>query len=219
MKQAYDIDRLNLITYRGQKKKVIKSLYCRYLAKSHVVNCSAQSQTFYFVNFRGSCFTKTDFKNAVFYGCDFWGASFKSCFFQNAQFRGCVFMSCRFKSCDFSGTRFSYSTIVNTSLTGCHNIDVSSGARIYSIYPTCKMSDSLIAALQSLKGNRNLKKNKLLFISDTNYNQLNLFLLQKRYGDNLPALLCKLSTYSTVKITTYKKLERVLNKMQFSAII
>ena len=44
MGQAYKIDRLNLITYKGRKKKVVKSLRCRYMAKSKVVNCNAQSQ-------------------------------------------------------------------------------------------------------------------------------------------------------------------------------
>ncbi len=71
MGQAYKIDRLNSITYKGKKKKVVKSLRCRYMAKSQVVNCNAQSQTFEFVNFRGSHFKKVNFKNAVFYGCDF----------------------------------------------------------------------------------------------------------------------------------------------------
>ena len=48
MGQTYKIDRLNLITYKGQKKKVVKSLRCRYMAKSQVVNCNAQSQSFEF---------------------------------------------------------------------------------------------------------------------------------------------------------------------------
>lgn len=219
MGQAYRIDRLNLITYKGHKKGVVKSLRCRYIAKSHVVNCSAQSQTFDFVNFRGSCFTKTNFKNAIFYGCDFWGTSFKDCSFQNAKFRDCVFMACKFKNCDLERASFSYSTIVNTSLTGCHHIDISSGVSTYNVYPTCNISDNLSDALLSLKDNRNLKKNKLLFISDTKYNYLNLFLLQKRYKDYLSTLLCELASHSTVGITTYKKLERVLNNLQRPDII
>ena len=61
MGQAYRIDRLRIITYKGQKKKEMKSLRCRYMAKSLVVNCNAQSQSFEFVKFRGS-----HFKNVIF---------------------------------------------------------------------------------------------------------------------------------------------------------
>ena len=219
MGQAYKIDRLSLITYKGKKKKVVKSLRCRYMAKSHVVNCNAQSQTFEFVNFRGSHFKKVNFKNAVFYGCDFWGATFNQCNFQNAQIKDCVFMASRFRDCDFSGVSFSYSTFVNTNLSGCLNIDTSSGVTIYSVYPKCDISPELASILEMLKNNRNLKKNKLLFISDTKYNELNLFLLQNRYRDRLPALLAQLSTHSTATVTTYKKLERVLNRFSQNAII
>ena len=51
MGQAYRIDRINLITYPGNRKKILQSCRCRYLAKSHIVNCSAKGQTFDFVNF------------------------------------------------------------------------------------------------------------------------------------------------------------------------
>ena len=33
MGQAYKIDRVNLITYNGQKRKILRSMRCRYLAK------------------------------------------------------------------------------------------------------------------------------------------------------------------------------------------
>lgn len=42
MGQAYKIDRLNMVTHKWQKKKVMKSLRCRYIAKSQVVNCKGQ---------------------------------------------------------------------------------------------------------------------------------------------------------------------------------
>ena len=213
MGQAYRIDRLNLITYKGKRKKIVKSLRCRYMAKSQVINCNAQSQTFEFVNFRGSHFKKVNFKNAVFYGCDFWGASFNQCSFQNAQIKDCVFMASRFKACDFSEASFSYSTFVNTNLSGCLNIDTSSGVTTYNTYPKCEVSPELMTVLETLKGIPDLKKNKLLFISDTKYNELNLYLLQKRYRERLPALLAQLISRSTKTITTYKKMERVLNRL------
>ena len=52
--QKYKIDRTNLITYKHQKTKKVKSARCRYLAKSHIVNCDAQNQSFIYVNYRGS---------------------------------------------------------------------------------------------------------------------------------------------------------------------
>lgn len=219
MEQAYKIDRLNMVTYRGQKKKIVKSLRCRYMAKSQVINCNAQSQSFTFVNFRGSHFKKVNFKNAVFYGCDFWGATFNSCNFQNTKFQDCIFMASKLKDCDFTGAEFSYSVIVNTNLSNCDNINTSSGVELYSTYPMCDLTQELQTALETLKGNRNLRKNKLLFVSDTKYNHLNLYLLQKRYRGKLPELLLELNNKSTANITTYKKLERVLNKLLRSVII
>ena len=214
MGQAYRIDRLRIITYKGQKKKEMKSLRCRYMAKSLVVNCNAQSQSFEFVNFRGS-----HFKNAVFCGCDFWGTTFKDCDFQNAKFQDCVFMASILRNCSFVGTAFSNSVIVNTKPPDCLSIDKCSGVLLYSTYPKCDMTIELNTALETLRDNRNLKKNKLLFISDTKYNQLNLFLLQGRYHNRLPALLLELNHHSTAKITTYKKMECELNKLLKLAIM
>ena len=219
MGQAYRIDRLRIITYKGQKKKEMKSLRCRYMAKSQVVNCNAQSQLFEFVNFRGSHFKNVNFKNAVFYGCDFWGTTFKDCDFQNAKFQDCVFMASILRNCSFVGTAFSNSVIVNTKPPDCLSIDKCSGVLLYSTYPKCDMTIELNTALETLRDNRNLKKNKLLFISDTKYNQLNLFLLQGRYHNRLPALLLELSHHSTAKITTYKKMECELNKLLKLAIM
>ena len=219
MGQAYRIDRLRIITYKGQKKKEMKSLRCRYMAKSLVVNCNAQSQSFEFVNFRGSHFKNVNFKNAVFCGCDFWGTTFKDCDFQNAKFQDCVFMASILRNCSFVGTAFSNSVIVNTKPPDCLSIDKCSGVLLYSTYPKCDMTIELNTALETLRDNRNLKKNKLLFISDTKYNQLNLFLLQGRYHNHLPALLLQLNHHSTAKITTYKKMECELNKLLKLAIM
>jgi len=166
MGQAYKIDKPSLITYKGQKKKAVNSLHCRYIAKSQVINCTAQSQSFEYINFRGSHFKKVNFKNTTFYGCDFWGTTFAKCDFQNARFIDCVFMASKFKTCHFSGARFNYSTIVNTNLSDCLDIDISSGVVVYKTYPKCDISPELADALTLLKNNRNLKKSKLLFVSD-----------------------------------------------------
>ena len=63
--QAYKIDRINLITYKYQKRKTVKSIRCRYLAKSHIVNCDAQNQSFVYANFRGAIFKKVKFQNSI----------------------------------------------------------------------------------------------------------------------------------------------------------
>lgn len=219
MGQAYKIDRLNLITYKGQKRKTIKSLYCRYMAKSQAVKCNAKSQVFIYVNFRGSHFKKIDFKKAVFKGCDFWGTTFNRCCFRETKFEDCVFVSCRFKDCDFTGAQFSRSIIVNTNLSNCENININTGIALYKTYPKCNITPELQAALNTLKSDRNLRKTKLLFISDTKYNHLNLYLLQDRFHSLLPKLLLELNKHSTSHIVTYKKLEQVLNHFTKSSII
>ena len=66
MKQSYKIDRLNLITYKHQKKKHLQSINSRYIAKSHIVNCLAVNQSFKYVNYRGSIITKVKFNNVFF---------------------------------------------------------------------------------------------------------------------------------------------------------
>jgi hypothetical protein len=128
-------------------------------------------------------------------------------------------MASIFKNCDFTGASFSYCVIVNTNLSECQNIDVSSGVELHSTYPTFDLTPDLQAALDVLKSNKNLRKNKVLFISDTKHNQLNLFLLQRQYRTRLPQLLLELNNHSTAKITTYKKIERELNKLLKSDII
>ena len=213
MGQAYKIDRLKRITYRGKKKKEIGSLSCRYLAKSRVLYCNAQSSNFTYVNFRGSHFKKVDFSTSVFKGCDFWGTFFNKCNFKNAKFIDCTIVGCVFKDCDFSGSLLSYNVIVGTNLSGCHEIDVQSSNKVYDVCPKCRITDELATVLERLKTNRNLKKNKMLYISDKKYNHLNLCLLQNRYHDKLATLLAQLENKSTASITTYAKLESVLYKL------
>lgn len=220
MQQRYKIDRINLITYPRKKKKILKSCRCRYLAKSHIVNCSAKGQTFDFVNFRGSIFTKVNFEKTTLSGCDFWGVTFNECDFSEANISDCVFMACKFRNCTFSNTRFNYTTIVNTALNECKNIDISFGVKVLTEYPKCTLTDELKDALSTIKSDRNLKKCKLLFISDTKYNELNLYLLLRRFTANeLSRLLIEICKHSTSTITTYKKLERQLKKAKEYAII
>ena len=208
--QAYKIDRINLITYKCQKKKILKSVRCRYLAKSHIVNCNAQNQSFVYANFRGAIFKKVKFQNSIIIGCDFNGTKISDC----------VFMACKFKNCNFTGATISYTTIVNTSLAECKNVSLSKTTKIYKNYPNCVLSEKLTSALETLKSNKNLRTYKLLSLSDKKYNELNLFLLQQRFTDEiLPLLLMKLNDHSMKNITTYKKLERQLKSIETDGII
>lgn len=220
MKQAYILDRINLITYRGQKKKHMLSCKCRYLAKSHVVNCDSVEQTFEFVNFRGSVFTRVKFCKVVFNGCDFWGVTFKNCIFENVKISASVLMGCIFRNCTFKDTKFQYTTIVNTSLEQIDNVVFLNGVKCYNEYPRCDLSNELRKALEVVKKNKNLRKCKLLHLSGDRVNMLNIYLLLKHHSQNdLSGLLIELVNHSTKTITTYKKLDISLKGLCQSGIL
>lgn len=126
MSTSYRIDQLHLITYKNQRKKVIRDIRYRYLAKSQIVNCNAQNKKVSYANFRGSHLKKVSFDSSEFFGCDFWGTSFNNCSFKNSKISDCVFMSCRFKNCDFEGAAFNYTTIVPKIPTEIYNYTGSS---------------------------------------------------------------------------------------------
>ena len=211
MGQAYRINRLHLITYKCRPKKVVNDARCRYLAKSQLVNCLAKNKEYHFVNFRGSHFKKVNFSFFLISGCDFWGASFNKCDFRNTRITDCVFMSCRFSDCKFDGAVIEYTTIVNTNLSGCHNIILGKNVEVLFQYPKWICTHELEDVLRRLKENPNIRKYKLLHLPGNKYNALNLYLLQKKFSlDELPKLLWKLSEKSNRNLTTYKKLELAL---------
>ena len=156
------IDRINLIKYKCQKKKVLRSVRCRYLAKSHIVNCTAKNQNFIYANFRGSIFKKVKFQNCKILKCDFWGTTFNDCDFTGAEISNCVFMACKFKNCNFSGTTLKYTVIVNTSLAECNHIICSETTEVYNNYPKSILTEELVDALEHLKSNKKLRTYKLL---------------------------------------------------------
>lgn len=219
MSKAYRIDRIIMITHKWQRKKRLNSICNRYLAKSQVANCSAERISIKYANFRGSLFKKVNFNGSIIFGCDFWGTLFNDCKFHNTEFRNCVFVGSRFKTCDFTGAKFYDCIIVNTNLSECHNLDVSSGIKLLYTYPKCSLDSELERSLLALEKNANLRKTKLLQISDKKYNHLNLFLLQKQFGLRLPSILLEFSKCSAKGITTYKKLESVLKSIEDLAIM
>ena len=113
-----------------------------------------------------------------------------------------------------------YTTIVNTSLDECHNVSLLDNVILYTEYPKCELTEDLINALDIMKSNKNLRKNKLLHISDTNLNGLNIFMLLQRFRvDELPRLLLEVGKQSTAAITTYKRLELQLKKARNRVIL
>lgn len=219
MSKPYRVDRLNIVTHKWQRKKHLKPLSCRYLAKSQVVKCSADNISFDYINFRGSIFKNTSFNGSSINGCDFWGTSFNFCKFHNTMFKDCVFMGCRLRNCDFSGARFYHCVIVNTNLSECVNIDISNGIELLNSYPKCSLGHDIEISIKAFEKDINMKKTKLLMISGKKINHLNLYLLQRHFGRRLPALLLELSNHSTKNITTYKKLEIELKSISDLVII
>lgn len=214
------MDRIVLISYKGKKKKFIKSLYDRYLAKSQFVNCDARKKEFLYVNFRGSMFKGVNFQNSLIKGCDFWGTTFRNCDFRNVTIDGCVFMACKFYNCKFSDASIVFTTIVNTSLSTCHDIKISTNSKVYKSYPQVILSKEMQSVIDSLKINKIIRKTKILYLSDSKYNHLNLFLLYKKFSENIIVLfLSQLNDNSSRQINTYKKLELSLRNFYKNSII
>lgn len=212
MEQTYIIDRVNIITYKGQRKKKIRSIHNRYIAKSKIVNCDGSMGHYSFVNFRGSHLKKVNFDKANFYGCDFWGVTFNECSFRASLFTDCVFMSCKFKKCVFTDANLKYTNIVNTNIADCKDIKLTESVAILKEYPAVNISDSLMSVLQSLKSNKWLKKNKIFFINDKKVNALNMYLLMQKYQEDviLSFLMLLRDEKISTNIITYGHLQKTL---------
>lgn len=219
MEQKYRIDRVELVSYPNQRRKAIHSARCRYWAKSRFIRCECNGEKLEYVNFRGSLFSKVKFNKTVFWGCDFWGSKFNNCVFSNVVISNSVLMSCQFKNCVFTNVSIIGTAIVNSCLIKADNLNLSN-CLCLTEYPECSVNSVLMEILSKLKLDKNLKKNKLLHISDTRLNMLNLFLLLKVFSqDDLIRLLPHITEKSTKNITTYKKLEDALKKSQINDTI
>ena len=216
MDQKYKIDRLYLIS---KNRKEFRSIRFRYLAKSKIINFKSKKQEFIYTNFRGSYFVRDKFEDTNIKGCDFWGTHFKNCIFDNVHISDCVFVGCKFINCRFKDTILEYTTIVNTNLSGLNNVTWGKKTNILYQYPKVYHSLELDEVLNIFKGNPIFRKYKLFHLRKNRYNDLNIYLLQKKFTENkLPALLKKLISSSEdiefKYITTYKKLEKVLRKIE-----
>lgn len=215
MGTKYKIDRLKRISYHGRKNMSSAKYRCRYFAKSQLVRFGCGQSVFEFINFRGSLFKQISFDNAKFHGCDLWGATFNNCKFKNTIFSDCVFMACRFRKCDFTDALFEYTIVVNTNLSECKNLNHSTGISNYMQYPKNDIDSELQSALNILKENKNIRKHRLLHLPNNRLNELNIFLLTRKFGNSvLPKLLLEMNRHSTTTITTYKKMELELNKIR-----
>lgn len=212
------IDRVYIISSSGKRK--LKSMRFRYISKSILANCNGDGVSFEYVNFRGAHITKSSFRKSVFKGCNFWGTTFKKCKFKNTVFQDCVFLGCKFQNCDFAGSCIQYSAIVNTNLEECKGISPDSTTMILNKYPEVELSESLLRILETLKNNEILRKTKILWISDKKTNNLNLFLLKKKYNDEqIRNYLAHLSNKEIKILTTYGSLNLGLRKFKKRSII
>ncbi len=203
------IDRLTIISNKRCIKQM-RPICCRYLAKSRVYNCKAQRIDISYANFRGSQFSDVKFEECTIWGCDFYGTIFSKCSFDQSVFTACNFVSCVFKNCSVNQSTIKDSTIVTTSVHGSFIIQ---NDRIMSQFPKCEIDYDLYCALESLHGDMNLRKHKLLFLGENKYNDLTISLMQQKYGLSLSRRLFNLSNCSTRNITTIKKLENILSKL------
>lgn len=198
------IDRLKLITDKGQKKKVLRPICNRYLAKSHIVKCRANNVEFVYANFRGSIFNKVKFENCKIRGCDFWGTTFNNCDFNRTEISNCIFMACKFTNCNFSNTNINNCVIVNTSLVACRNMDsLDKTTQVYNNYLKAIMTEEIKSVLNQLNDkNSYLRRYKLLHVSDKKYNELNLLLLQQYF-------------FSSRFIDTFNRITKTSNKKNY----
>lgn len=83
-----------------------------------------------------------------------------------------------------------------------------------------ELSEPLLELLETLKNNETLRKTKILWISDKKTNNLNLFLLKKKYNDELiTAYLKHLSDREIKILTTYGSLSYGLRKFTKRSIM
>lgn len=213
-----NVDRLFLIS--SSAKRRIQPMKFRYISKSVFVNCKGDDVSFDYVNFRGAHFSKSSFKKTVFKGCDFLGTTFNKCNFDNALFQDCVFQGCKFKNCDFTGASIQYSAIVNTNTDECQGLNPEFTTIVLNIYPEVELSESLLKSLEVLKDNKTLRTTKVLWISDKKTNNLNLFLLKRKYSDiQIQEYLKQLSGKEIRLLTTYGSLSFGLRKFVKQSII
>lgn len=170
-----------------------------YLSKSILASCKGDGESFEYINFRGVYFSKSTFKNAFFKGCDFWGTTFKKCKFNNAVFQGC-----KLNNCDFSGAKLQYSAIVNTNTDECKDLVLEDTTVVLKEYPEVDFSEKMKELLENLKENKDLRKTKVFWISDKKPNNLNLFLLLRKYSaSQIEAYLEQMTSREARWLTTY----------------
>ena len=212
------IDRLYIVARSG--KRTLKSMKFRYLSKSIFANCKGDNESYEYVNFRGAHFSKSSYRKAHFKGCDFWGTTFKKCKFNDTVFQDCVFQGCKFKDCDFTGAKIQYSAIVNTNTEECKGLALDGSTVFLKQYPEVECTKEFLAALENMKTDPDLRKTKVLWISDKKLNHLNLFLLRRKYSEHqIEEYLNQLTRRDIKMLTTYGSMNFGLNKLIKSRIL
>lgn len=215
---AGKIDRLYVIARSG--KRTLKSMKFRYLSKSIFANCKGDNESYEYVNFRGAHFSRSAYRKAHFKGCDFWGTTFKKCKFNDTVFQDCVFQGCKFKDCDFTGAKIQYSAIVNTNTEECKGLVWDASTVLLKQYPEVECTKEFLAVLENMKTDPDLRKTKVLWISDKKLNHLNLFMLRRKYSEHqIEAYLNQLTRRDIKMLTTYGSMNFGLNKLIKSRIL
>lgn len=213
-----NIDRLYIVSHAGKHR--IRPMKFRYLSKSILASCKGDGESFEYINFRGAHFSKCTFKNAFFKGCDFWGTTFKKCKFNNAVFQDCVFQGCKFNNGDFSSAKLQYSAIVNTNTDEYKDLVLEDTTVVLKEYPEVDFSEKMKELLEKLKENKDLRKTKVFWISDKKPNNLNLFLLLRKYSaSQIEAYLEQITNREARRLTTYGSVNFGLNKLVKRGII
>lgn len=212
------IDRLYIVARSG--KRTLKSMKFRYLSKSIFANCKGDNESYEYVNFRGAHFSKSSYRKAHIKGCDFWGTTFNKCKFNDTVFQNCVFQGCKFKDCDFTGAKIQYSAIVNTNTEACKGLVLDASTAFLKQYPEVECTKEFLAALENMKTDPDLRKTKVLWISDKKLNHLNLFLLRRKYSEHqIEEYLNQLTRRDIKMLTTYGSMNFGLNKLIKSRIL
>ncbi|GAA3403448.1 pentapeptide repeat-containing protein [Paenibacillus hodogayensis] len=164
--------------------KIGRSYSYLYFCKSRSFQVNFNNAKFKNVNFRGAILTKCFFKKASFDGVDFLGTNLRKGNFEGATFRNCIFVGALLEGCNFRSAKFENVIFVNTSFEDVKHLNLGTGVTILTAYPKVTVSDELQDALNALIENKNVFTFRVLHLSTTKLNHLNLKLLLDKFPEH-----------------------------------
>lgn len=192
--------------------KIGRSYNYLYFCKSRSFKVNFNNAKFNNVNFRGAILTNCSFKKATFDGVDFLGTNLRKSNFEGATFKNCIFVGPLLEGCKFKNVKFENVTVVNTSFDEVKHLSLDDGVTILREYPKVEVSSHLREVLNGLIQNKNIFTYRVLHMSTTRYNNLNLKLLLDKFPEHkLARGLHKLNERRHLKFFTLKCLEDYLH--------